>query len=87
MYGHRDYSITLTTPSTADVLAALEAGLDFLPDSVLIGGTRSECAGLLFTVSSPSPSQALTDAAALLVRAGVKVPDGASLSVLEHKAA
>lgn len=82
---HRDYAVTLTG-SAADLDAfedALESGL---PEVCMLGGPGFGAVALVFTVEAVDPTGALAVATSWLRNAEVVVPDGASLSVLEHEA-
>ena len=80
----RDYAVTLT--STATHLDAFEDALDSLGgDSVLLGSVETGCAALVFTVTAVDPADAVETGIEVLRDRGVSVPDGASVSVLQHE--
>lgn len=79
----REYAVTLT--STAVHLDAFEDALDALPDAVLIGSPETGCAALVFTVVAVDPADAVTVGLMVLRDKGVTMPDGASVTVLQHE--
>lgn len=79
----REYAVTLT--STAHHLDAFEDALDWLGDAVLIGSPETGCAALVFTVVAVDPADAVKTGVELLRGRGVEVPDGASVTVLQHE--
>lgn len=82
MMRHTDYAVTLAASSAS--LDAFEAALDRLPEACLVGSDETGCAALIFTVSAVDPLDAAARGMALLREEDVEVPNGASLTVLEH---
>lgn len=82
MMRHTDYAVTLAASSAS--LDTFEAALDRLPEACLLGSDETGCAALVFTVSAAGPLDAVERGMALLREEDVEVPNGASLTVLEH---
>ncbi len=80
----REYAVTLT--GREPDWDTYETALDRLPDACLLGGPGFDTCALVFSVVAISPALALAEGAAMLAALGVEVPDGASLSTLEHEA-
>lgn len=84
MYQNREYAVTVTAAAAS--LDAFEAALDHLPEGCLLGSDQTGCAALVFTVAATDPLAAVARGLVVLREEGVEVPDGASLTVLEHRA-
>jgi hypothetical protein len=79
----REYAVTLT--GSEAYLGAFEDAIDALPEGGMLGAPGFGCAALLFTVHASDPEHALEAAITYLRGVGLAVPNGASLSVLEHE--
>jgi hypothetical protein len=79
----REYAVTLTG-SEGD-LAAFEAAIDRVEEGGMLGAPGFGCAALLFTVFASDAEHALEAAIVHLRSVGLVIPNGASLSVLEHE--
>lgn len=81
----QDHEYAVTLASGAADLDAFEDVLDRLPEACLIGSVATGTAALVFTAVATSPAECGRVALTMLDAVGLAVPNGSSLTILEHE--